>query len=147
MGTQDSEEFKNALKDIASHAHQLDSPFDRVRCVEWCRKLAGLSDDDLESARLKNEYIQFLRIQVRHKFLHGPFITPPPDENLCSLPECLGNLMVKQIPYLPRVGPISPILYHKSPDGRAYISTKQIPGRGIFCYMAVSPDGLRCAIK
>lgn len=30
MGTQDSEEFKNALKDIASHAHQLDSPFGNV---------------------------------------------------------------------------------------------------------------------
>ncbi|KAJ8939649.1 hypothetical protein NQ318_012082, partial [Aromia moschata] len=46
---------------------------DRVRCVEWARKLASLSDDDLEACKLKNEYVQLLRIQVRNKFLHGPF--------------------------------------------------------------------------
>lgn len=40
------------------------------------------------------------------------------------------------------MGPINPVLHHKSPDGRAYISAKQIPGGGVLCYMAVSPDGL-----
>ncbi|XP_057665958.1 uncharacterized protein LOC130899830 [Diorhabda carinulata] len=143
----ESEEYKNAIKDIASHSHQLESPFDRVRCVEWCRKLAGLSDEDLESCKLKNEYAQFLRIQARHKFLHGPFTSPPPDGKLSTLSECLGNLMAQQIPYLPRVGPLCPVIHHKSPDGRAYVSTKQIPGGGVFCYMAVSPDGLKCTIK
>ncbi|KAJ8910718.1 hypothetical protein NQ315_002083 [Exocentrus adspersus] len=143
MGTRDSVEFKNALRDIAQFTHQLNSPFDRVRCVEWTRKLASLSDDDLETSRIKNEYIQLLRIQVRNNFLHGPFVDPPTDVGkLCTLSECLGNIMAKQIPYLPRVGPVSPILYHKSPDGRAYISAKQVPG-GVFCYMAVSPDGLK----
>lgn len=113
--------------------------------MEWCRKLSSLSDEDLESAKIKNEYAQLLRIQVRHKFLHGPFLEPPLEMGrLCSLNECLGNLMAKQIPYLPRIGPINPTLHHKSPDGRAYVSAKQIPGGGVFCYMAVSPDGLRC---
>jgi hypothetical protein len=27
MGTRDHQEFKNALRDIAQHAHKLDSPF------------------------------------------------------------------------------------------------------------------------
>lgn len=71
---------------------------DRVRCVEWCRRLASLSEDDLESCKLKNEYAQLLRIQVRHKFLHGPFVTPPPESGkLCSVNECLGNLMANQV--------------------------------------------------
>lgn len=93
---------------------------------------------------MKNEYAQLLRIQVRNNFLHGPFVDPPPEHKMCCLAECLGNIMAKQIPNLPRVGPVSPILHHKSPDGRAYISVKQIPGGGVFCYMAVSPDGLKC---
>ncbi|KAJ8936568.1 hypothetical protein NQ314_012264 [Rhamnusium bicolor] len=144
MGTKDGAEFKHALRDIAQHAHTLDSAFDRVRCVEWARKLASLSDEDLEACKLKNEYAQLLRIQVRNNFLHGPFVSPPPDTSrLCTLSECLGNLMAKQIPYLPKVGPVSPILFHKSPDGRAYVSAKQIPSGGVFCYMAVSPDGLK----
>ncbi|KAG5878771.1 hypothetical protein JTB14_020391 [Gonioctena quinquepunctata] len=148
MGARDSEEFINALKDIACHSHKLDNSFDRVRCVEWCRKLSSLSDDDLEACKLKNEYAQLLRIQVRHNFLHGPFVTPPPDtDKLSPLSECLGNIMGSQIPYLPRVGPINPIVHHKSPDGRAYVSAKQIPGGGVFCYMAVSPDGLKCNSK
>ncbi|KAJ8977762.1 hypothetical protein NQ317_001126 [Molorchus minor] len=118
MGARDSVEFTNALGDVAQYSHMLESPFDRVRCVEWTRKLASLPDDCLESCKIKNEYLQLLRIQVRNKFLHGPFVTPPPeDQKLCTLSECLGNLMAKQIPYLPRVGPISPILHHKSPDG------------------------------
>lgn len=45
-------------------------------------------------------------------------------------------------PTLPRAGPISPFFLHKSKDGRAYISAKQIPGGGVFCYMAVSPEGM-----
>lgn len=33
------------------------------------------------------------------------------------------------------------MLHHRSPDGRAFVSAKQIPGGGVLCYMAVSPDG------
>lgn len=71
---------------------------DRVRCVEWCRKLSSLSDDELEACKIKNDYAQLLRIQVRNKFLHGPFLSPPPETGrLCPLTECLGNLMAKQV--------------------------------------------------
>lgn len=69
-----------------------------MRCSEWARKLASLSDDKLEESKIRNEYAQFLRIQVRNSFLHGPFKQPPPeDKGLCPLPECLGNLMAQQV--------------------------------------------------
>ncbi|GJQ73471.1 hypothetical protein Trydic_g13830 [Trypoxylus dichotomus] len=143
MATQDNNEFKLAVRDIAYHATFLPNPYDRVRCSEWVRKLAGLRDDDLEIAKLRNEYIQFLRIQVRNRFLHGPFTIPPPEsDNICPLAENLGNMLAKQIPYLPRTGPLAPMLSHHSPDGRAFVSVQQLPGGGVLCYMAVSPDGL-----
>lgn len=48
--------------------------------------------------------------------------------------------MNSKIPDLPKAGPISPSVIHKSPDGRAYISIKKVPGNGVLCYMAVTPD-------
>ncbi|KAL1498012.1 hypothetical protein ABEB36_008875 [Hypothenemus hampei] len=142
MVSKDAEEFRNALLDISSNIINLDSPFDRVRCVEWARKIASLPDDNLETFKIKNEYAQFLRIQVRNRCLHGPFEHPPQNAPLSPLAECLGNIICTEIPFLPKMGPISPVLHHKSPDGRAYVSAKQIPGGGVLCYMAVSPDGL-----
>ncbi|XP_022916824.1 uncharacterized protein [Onthophagus taurus] len=142
MATQDNIEFKNAQHDIAMHSHDLANPYDRVRCSEWVRKLTGIPDDNLETAKLRNEYIQFLRIQVRNKFLHGPFTKPPPESDLCSLAEHLGNMLASEVPFLQRTGPIMPMLYHKAPDGRAFVSAQQIPNGGVLCYMAVSPDGL-----
>lgn len=112
----DNNEFKKALRDIAGHASKLANPYgkfyiifpdcikillnkqDRVRCSEWARKLASLPDDNLESSKIRNEYIQFLRIQVRNNFLHGPFLAPPPDSSTLSpLAENLGNLMAQQV--------------------------------------------------
>ncbi|XP_066140561.1 uncharacterized protein [Euwallacea fornicatus] len=142
MGSNEAEEFRNALLDISSHMIKLDCPFDRVRCAEWARKLASIPDDHLEASKIKNEYAQLLRIQVRNKCVHGPFEHPPPGGVLSSLSECLGNIICKEVPFLPKMGPISPVLHHKSPDGRAYVSVKQIPGGGVLCYMGVSPDGL-----
>ncbi|KAF2888358.1 hypothetical protein ILUMI_17815 [Ignelater luminosus] len=101
MAIRDNNEFKLALRDIAAHAPKLPNPYDRVRCSEWARKLASLPDDNLESSKIRNEYIQFLRIQVRNNFLHGPFMSPPPEGNtLCSLAENLGNLMAQQFTIL-----------------------------------------------
>ncbi|RZC34071.1 uncharacterized protein BDFB_008314 [Asbolus verrucosus] len=138
MGTRDHQEFKNALRDIAQHAHKLNSPFDRVRCAEWVRKLTSLPDDNLEACKIRNEYAQFLRIQVCNNFLHVPFLTNPPNDTqtLVSLPERLGNWMSDEIPDLPKAGPISPVIHHRSPDGRAYVAAKQIPG-GVLCYLAI----------
>ena len=48
--------------------------------------------------------------------------------------------MHNKIPDLPRAGQISPTVIHKSPDGRAYVSIKKVPGNGVLCYMAVAPD-------
>lgn len=114
MGTKSNREFKHALMDVVEHAPLLQTPYgnnfyllirklrgnflDRVRCSEWCRKLASVSDDTLDSSQIKNEYMQFLRIQVRNHFLHGPFKCPPPEQNdLSPLAECLGNMMAQQV--------------------------------------------------
>lgn len=111
---QDNREFKLAIRDIATQAPKLPNAFgksklhnvehyviffvDRVRCSEWAKKLASLPDDNLEMAKLRNEYIQLLRIQVRNKFLHGIFAHPPPeDSNLCPLSEQLGNMLAEQV--------------------------------------------------
>lgn len=57
-----------------------------------------MSDDDLELLRKRNEYAQYLRIQVRNKCLHGIFKETPPDSrNLASLAENLGNMMSKKV--------------------------------------------------
>lgn len=36
MATKESLEFKNALIDIATHAHQLDSPFGNILLIITC---------------------------------------------------------------------------------------------------------------
>lgn len=72
---------------------------DRVRCSEWVKKLVGLPDDNLEMAKIRNEYIQFLRIQVRNKFLHGPFTELPPANDLCPFSEFIGNMLAEQVNY------------------------------------------------
>ncbi|XP_063234496.1 uncharacterized protein LOC134537701 [Bacillus rossius redtenbacheri] len=142
MSSQDNEEFKNAIKDLAFYAPLMENAFDRVRCSEWTRKLASMSGDDFESAKTRNEYMQYLRIMVRSGQLFFIFKNPPPDGQLAPFPECVGNEMAKKIPFLPAMGPVQPLIVHQSPDGCAYISTKQVPGGGMFCYMAVTPDGI-----
>ncbi|KAK9500357.1 hypothetical protein O3M35_001637 [Rhynocoris fuscipes] len=138
----DKKEFKNAVRDIACSAIFLESEFDRVRCCEWVRKLTSLSSDDVESAKLKNDYIQYLRLSVRAGILHSIFLQNPPSGDLRPLAEALGTTFANSIPSLPEMGPIAPYLTHKSPDGRAYISIKSIPGNGVLCYMAVGPEGV-----
>lgn len=54
--------------------------------------------DDLEVAKIRNEYIQLLRIQVRHKYLHGIYKESPPDaDRIAPLGEVLGNNIAKQV--------------------------------------------------
>ncbi|CAG2068120.1 unnamed protein product, partial [Timema podura] len=115
----------------------------RVRCSEWVRKLSGMRDDDFESARSRNEYLQYLRVMLRAGFLHGMFKKPPPDTPLPPFAECVGNELCSKVPYLPRMGPITPFIMHHSPDSHAYVAAKQIPGGGVFCYMAVTPDTMQ----
>ncbi|KAL1130764.1 hypothetical protein AAG570_012005, partial [Ranatra chinensis] len=114
---------------------------DRVRCCEWVRKLSSIRDDSVENCKLKNDYIQYLRIIVKTGFLHGIFLKPPPKGDLRPLPEALGRHMAKSIPELQEFGPLAPYASQTSPDGRAYVSIKRLPGYGVFCYLAVTPDG------
>ncbi|XP_071445050.1 uncharacterized protein [Hetaerina americana] len=136
----DQEEFAHAIRDITREALHLESIHDRVRCIAWIEKLIDIPDRENGLTKLKNDYIQYLRLMVKGRQLHGPFIHMPPDNDLVPLPEKLGNEMSETIPELPRMGPIAPIITHQSKDGRAHLSAQRIPGGGIFCYLAVSPD-------
>nr|CAD7580598.1 unnamed protein product [Timema californicum] len=64
----------------------------RVRCSEWVRKLSGMRDDDFESARSRNEYLQYLRVMLRAGLLHGMFKNPPPDTPLPPFAECVVRI-------------------------------------------------------
>lgn len=69
-----------------------------MRCIQWVKKLSQLPSDDLELGKIRNEYIQLLRIQVQNRFLHGIFKGYPPDsEKLTPLAEVLGNNIAKQV--------------------------------------------------
>ncbi|KAG8234209.1 hypothetical protein J437_LFUL013806 [Ladona fulva] len=111
-------------------------------CTEWICKLLEMSGDEKDMIKIKNDYIQYLKIMVGEAVLHGPFTHMPPELYLLPLPEYLGKLMKDSIPELPRNGPIAPVISHSSQDGRACLSAQKIPGGGMFFYMAVSPDGL-----
>lgn len=117
---------------------------DRIRVCEWLRKLKELKNDKYEDARMKNEYIQYMRMNLagEYKILKKPFSLPPP-ENLVPFAECIANLTCNAIPDLPRCGRIQPILCHKSDDNRAWMCVKRTPDNGILCYMAVAPDPLK----
>lgn len=69
------------------------------------RKLRGLRSDKYEEAKMKNEYMQFLRVSLAGEYhvLMKPFSLPPP-ENLIPLAECIANKTADAIPDLPRCG-------------------------------------------
>lgn len=53
--------------------------------------------------------------------------------------------MLAKVPSLPPMGPINVYMKHWSPDGRAYVAIKPIPGKGVLTYLSVTPqpDGSR----
>lgn len=62
---------------------------DRVRCAEWVRKLCGISTNNLEDCKVRNDYIQYLKITLRSGLLHGIFMHLPPEGDLKPLSEHL----------------------------------------------------------
>lgn len=142
----DNYEFDEALREITITAPKsLNSPYDRVRIMEWMKKLCDLPRDNAENPRIRNEYIQYLRTQLNNPQVHllRPFKNrPPKSTNLTPLPELLGNIISEECPNLPKTGPIQPIICHKTEDGKAILSVKRCPEGGIFCYMAVSPTSM-----
>lgn len=71
---------------------------DRVRCSQWAKKLAQMPADNLEIGKIRNEYLQLLRIQVRNQYLHGIFKDSPPEtDKIAPLAEVLGNNIAKQV--------------------------------------------------
>ncbi|XP_015520850.2 uncharacterized protein LOC107225055 [Neodiprion lecontei] len=75
--------------------------------------------------------------------LHGVFLKCPPESDIPPLAEAMANFLSDQCPDLPRAGPVEPIVSRQTPDGCAYIAFRRIPEKGVLCYMAVSPDGLK----
>lgn len=53
-----------------------------------------------------------------------------------------GREVMKSVPTLPTPGPTAPFMCRKSKDGHAYIAARQVPGKGVMCYLAVSTHGL-----
>ncbi|XP_022173438.1 uncharacterized protein LOC111035915 [Myzus persicae] len=138
MSLKYNEEFKYALRDIANNSFKLENQFDRVRCTEWVHKLVMLSDDSLENIKIRNDYAQYLRIMLRAGVLHGIFSNSPPS-TLMPFPEAMGKLVASKVTSLPPMGPINVYMKHWSPDGRAYVAIKPIPGKGVLTYLSVTP--------
>lgn len=79
---------------------------ERVRLVEWVRKLNTLQDNVLDEVRMKNEYAQYLRMCLKSeiKILPKPFSSPPPKTVLVPLAEFLGNVIAEKCQNVPRTG-------------------------------------------
>jgi hypothetical protein len=60
----------------------------------------------MEQVRMKNEYIQYLRVCLLHNVgvLPAPFSTQPPETTLVPLAELLANLTADKYPSIPRTG-------------------------------------------
>jgi hypothetical protein len=101
-----NKEVDEALHEIVFTAPNLDSPNDRVRVVEWVRRLLNYDKKSLEEAKIHNEYFQYLKIGLQTKpvYLYAPFKELPPYEKLVPLAEVLCNQMADQCPNLPRTG-------------------------------------------
>lgn len=57
-----------------------------------------MPSDNLEISKIRNEYLQLLRIQVRNRYLHGIFKDYPPDtDKIAPLAEVLGNNIARQV--------------------------------------------------
>jgi hypothetical protein len=117
---------------------------DRVQVCEWMRKLKALQNSSFAEAKMKNEYMQYLRMSLTGQYcvLTKPFSTPPP-EKLIPFGEYIANKTCDAIPEMPRCGKIQPILCHKSDDNRAFMCIERTPENGILCYMAVAPDSIK----
>ncbi|XP_034249212.1 uncharacterized protein LOC117650053 [Thrips palmi] len=136
------EEFQTALKEIAYFSPTLDSPYDRVRLAEWVRRLVLEAKQSDPSCYLVNPYAQLLRIQARAGHLRSPFLSPPNPGTIPPLAVTLGREVMTSVPTLPTPGPTAPFMCRKSKDGHAYIAARQVPGKGVLCYLAVSTQGL-----
>lgn len=81
---------------------------DRVKCVEWIRKLVPMVSETLKTVTLRNEYAQFMKICLMNEsqVLSRPFSSFPPKEKLVPLPECLANLTADDCLNVPRTGEV-----------------------------------------
>lgn len=82
---------------------------DRVRIAEWIRRLSGSPDSSCNSdnwSKIKNEYAQFLRIQMKGSPLRlvSPFTRPVPQHDLPPLAEMLGYITQESVRKFPKTG-------------------------------------------
>ena len=136
-----NEEFNNALDEIMFLASKLSNPYDRVRTLEWIRKITEHPKKKVRDAQYRNEYVQYLKIVLSPpaNFVK-PFNQPPPKTALTPFPELMGNLMSKDCEFLPKTGKLEPVVCHNSEDHRSCVTVKRDPKTGnCYCYMAVMP--------
>lgn len=80
---------------------------ERVAICEWIQNLCDFVPTDASEAKQRNEYIQFIQIQLNSSpaYLIRPFNQiPPKNKRLAPLAEVLGNIICDDCPGLPRTG-------------------------------------------
>ncbi|XP_062549603.1 uncharacterized protein LOC134214208 [Armigeres subalbatus] len=121
---------------------KIGNPGDRVRVTEWIKKLSETATEPDVHPNLVEEYLDYLKLLLSSSPIYfvDPFKSyPPKQQRLVPLAESLGNSLANGCPYLPRSGPVKPILLHRSDDDTAVISVHQNQQGEVMCYMAVTP--------
>lgn len=119
---------------------------DRILLVAWLKKFRSYQGPEAALApHLRIEYARYLLtiIEADKSIRQFPFNQLPPTENtqLKSLLQSLADHLIQQNLLQHQVGPLHPIISHKSDDGRAIVAVKRSAAHGtLLCYLSVSRD-------
>nr|XP_019527263.2 uncharacterized protein LOC109399282 [Aedes albopictus] len=133
---------KESIIELMFLVSKIGNSGDRVRVTEWIRKLSETAAEADAHPRLVEEYLDYLKLLLSSSPIYfvDPFKRyPPKNRKLVPLAESLGNSLANDCPYLPKTGPLKPILLHRSDDDTAVISVHQNQKGEVTCYMAITP--------
>ncbi|XP_065086780.1 uncharacterized protein LOC135708606 [Ochlerotatus camptorhynchus] len=136
-----SPSINESIVELMFLASKISSPADRVRVTEWIKKLSETATEADVHSKLVEEYLEYLKMLLSSSPIYfvDPFKNYPPKQKLAPLAESLGNSLANECPYLPRSGPLKPIVLHRSDDDTAVISVNQNQNGEVLCYMAIAP--------
>lgn len=119
---------------------------DRILLVAWLKKLRSCMAPEISlTPQLRIEYARYLLVALEadKSMKRFPFNELPPRENakLKGLLPCLADYMIQKRILCNEVGPLHPIISHKSDDGRAIVAVERSAADGtLLCYLSVSRD-------
>lgn len=98
------------------------------------QKLQSETSADLNEARCRNDFMQYLLIALENRKLEKPFNSAPADgdEKLSELVHLLPEARK-----VPDPAPDHADIFRKSPDGGEFLLRQPVPKSGVFCYMAI----------